>query len=146
MDGNELKSMLYSFISCMHQVKKKIIIPVIEQNKHNLQGLHFHILSILSKQGEMTYGELGSQLYLSKPHLTLVINELVEKDLLKRNNSKEDRRKIFLIMTSKGKKIFKEHKKQIQKKFSDHIKILTENDLDKLSKSLRNLEEILTKL
>lgn len=80
-----------------------------QQNADSL-GLTLQQLGILNtiySSPLITLKDLTEKLFIPKSTASVSVDELVGLDLVKRNISREDRRKINLILTDKGKEISK---------------------------------------
>ena len=60
------------------------------------------ILYELRQHGLLSQNQLGENTYKDAPTVTRIIDLLAKKGLVKRKMSKEDRRKYFIDLTSKG--------------------------------------------
>jgi len=55
-----------------------------------------HAMRIVRESGELTMSELAEQMAVSPPSASAMVDRLVEKDLLSREHSTEDRRKVVV--------------------------------------------------
>ena len=61
-----------------------------------------NVISSFGKKSEITSSELADNLDISNSRITRIIDGLIEKKLVKRNYSSEDRRIINLTLSEKG--------------------------------------------
>jgi len=71
------------------------------QNDDNSIGKVLRILS--NSEGEVHPTDLCQKLEVTTPRITVILNEMEDKGLVERQISKEDRRKILIVLTEKGK-------------------------------------------
>ncbi|GAI82252.1 unnamed protein product [marine sediment metagenome] len=100
-----------------------------------LTGKQMHYLEVISNLDNPNLSELATELNLSKPSITAIIDKFEEKGFIRKVKSDEDRRVSHIHMAEKGKEIEKVHSK-IHMRISDMFTSkLSEGD----SKSLINL-------
>ena len=75
-------------------------------------------LLFLYDRGETTMTSLHEAIGLEKGSLTAVIDQLIEKDLVKRKSDQADRRKVLIALSDKG----RENADILRMEIADHIK------------------------
>ncbi|HXA28965.1 MAG TPA: MarR family transcriptional regulator [Candidatus Angelobacter sp.] len=63
-----------------------------------------HVLATLHEQGDMTVGALAEALSISAPSASAVVDRLVERDLVRRERSADDRRIVRLSLSDAGRR------------------------------------------
>jgi MarR family 2-MHQ and catechol resistance regulon transcriptional repressor len=116
-------------------------------SKHLYAGLEetgidntdFRILEALLNKGPLPVNTIGPKVYLTPGSISVAVDRLVERGLVSRVESPEDRRVRVVSLAPKGKKlitpVFRKHAAEIRKVFADAS-----------PKELRNLEIILKKI
>jgi len=116
-------------------------------NKHTVDDIRtygltqpqFSVLESLGHLGEMTLGELSKKQLVSCGNTTVVVDNLEREDLVERRHCKNDRRAVYVHLTPKGKRMFKEifqqHARYVQKLAS----VLTQEEQEQLSRLLKKL-------
>ena len=79
----------------------------------------FSVLEALLHLGSMCQGELSRKLLRSTGNMTLVIDNLEKRGLVRRERSSEDRRMITIVLTPTG-------KERIEQVFPQHASIITD--------------------
>lgn len=96
----------------------------------------FSIIEALGNLGSMKIGELNSNMIFNGGNMTLVLDQLEKKGVIKRTNSKTDRRAIIIELTDAGHDLFNSiypiHVESIEKLMSR----LSEQDQIELGKIL----------
>jgi DNA-binding MarR family transcriptional regulator len=87
-----------------------------------LTSAQFNILNLLGhRRGRMDQAELVDLLLVGKSSISIVLNRMVRDDLIKREEHPKDRRQVVLILTSKGRdlwrKISTRYEKGVQEVF-----------------------------
>ena len=73
-----------------------------KQKKLKLNKLDFRILNILKENEYISANEIAKSLDLSRPRITVSINELSNKGFIEINKEKNDKRKYNINITNKG--------------------------------------------
>ena len=100
-----------------------------------LTGKQMHYLEVISNLNNPNLSELATELNLSKPSITAIIDKFEEKGFIRKAKSDEDRRVSHIHMAQKGKEIEKVHSKIHMRISNMFTSKLTEGEL----KSLINL-------
>ena len=95
----------------------------------------------LAQRGESTMKNIAKRLNLSAGATSVAVNTLVNKGYLRRENSREDRRKIFIFITEKAQKAENKHREFHADMIHSIATRLNDEELATLSKSLISLEE-----
>ena len=107
---------------------------------------HFLILILLENKGTLHVAEICRELQISKAQMTHLIDKLVKLNFVKREPSSNDRRAINISISLRGRAGLEKKKKRFLNAIKEEISVLTIEDLNHLSNSLRKLKEILSKL
>ncbi|MBU5672145.1 MarR family winged helix-turn-helix transcriptional regulator [Paenibacillus brevis] len=133
----ELPTLLQMLIKQMVQLKHE------EMKKHDFSDVNYALLQYIINIGEfdnLTYGDLAEKMNISKPAVTASANKLIEKGLVIKKQSIDDRRLYYLSLTEKGQEVFKISKIANQKLEERIKKKLSEDEVEQL---IRLLTEIL---
>jgi DNA-binding MarR family transcriptional regulator/N-acetylglutamate synthase-like GNAT family acetyltransferase len=91
---------------------------------------HMPIFKLLNEQNDLTIGMVSKILNVTQPAITQYVNSLVKKQLLRVKMSKKDKRKKNIIVTSKGKSLYKTLQ-PLWKLFETELKVLSQNSDNK---------------
>lgn len=125
---------------------KKIFGPT-GQGKTGMQAAQYRMLGVLMREGTpLSMSELGKRLYISKPYMTVLVDQLIEDGHVQRIPDTRDRRVINITITAEGRR----HLKQAASRYKDNIKnILSDldrKDLEDLCQSLEKLRNIISRI
>ena len=99
----------------------------------------FGVLEALYHLGPMSQSEIGQKILRSSGNMTMVIDNLEKRQLVKRERSQADRRFFIVHLTDKGKKligkIFPSHAAEITREF-DVLTASEQRTLGRLCKKL----------
>jgi DNA-binding MarR family transcriptional regulator len=106
---------------------------------YELTEPQFAVLECLGHIGTMNLTALSRKLRASGGNLTCIIDNLEENGLVYRVHSKEDRRVIFIRLTSKGKRLFTETFTPTAEFIASVVSVLNRREQQALSDLLRKL-------
>lgn len=127
-------------------IQKKLVKTTLAGVDASITPHHFEIIRLLEEEGPLHIAKIGERLHIAKAQMTQLIDKLVELGLVERQNDKNDRRVVNVIISTKGKSILEKHKKRVMVAMRDTMSNLTDKELSDLSKSLEKLQDILSKL
>jgi DNA-binding MarR family transcriptional regulator len=101
------------------------------------------VLGVLIQHGPLPISDVGKRLYISKPYMTRLVDDLIAEELVERLPDAADRRIIRIQVTEKGRQRLRE----IGNFFRDDIQVLlsdlSDGDMLILDESLANLKRII---
>ncbi len=108
MSKNEISyhqaiDMMEEFRLIMKRIHKKSDTPY---RKPEFQAMLF-----LSSREKITMQELGEELCVTKPRVTALVSELLEKDFVVQSTDEKDKRKKYLSLSEKGVECIESHRK-----------------------------------
>src|SRR5690349_23775261 len=90
--------------------------------RHELTQTEFAILEVLYHKGRLLLGEVQKKILVTSGGITYLVDRLVEKGLVKREQCSEDRRARYAVLTPGGqsliRKIFPAHAARIEQAMS----------------------------
>lgn len=103
-------------------------------------------LMIIGNRRKITSSELGATLYMKKGSVTSLVDGLIEKELVIRENDKQDRRKIWLRLSEKGIAYRAEKYPLLQQELYKVLEVLPKEDLDDFFQGVEKVINVLLKL
>jgi DNA-binding MarR family transcriptional regulator len=112
-----------------------------------MQAAQYRTLGILIREGTpLPMSELGKRLYISKPYMTMLVDQLIRDGHVQRIPDTRDRRVINIAITTEGRR----HLKQAASRYKENVKnILSDlerQDLEDLCQSLEKLKNIISRI
>ena len=101
--------MMEEFRLIMKRIHKKNNAPI---RKPEFQAMLF-----LSCKEKITMQELGEELHVTKPRVTALVGELLEKDFVVQSIDEKDKRKKYLSLCEKGIECIELHRKAYEEWF-----------------------------
>ncbi len=81
----------------------------IVQRRFKVSAVEIDILKLLEAEGDKKMKDIGERVQVKLSNLTNIVDRLESQKLVKRVNSKHDRRSIFVHITTKGKKLLSDY-------------------------------------
>ncbi len=133
---SETFDLIYSINKKVRDWHRKVI------QEYNLTIPQYCVLTKLGTLGGLTFKELAEKCHISPPTMTGVIDTMESKDkkLVLRKAHPQDRRSLLVILTDKGKELYKLLPKQ-NYIFKDCIKTISTEDIKQMNALLRKLLE-----
>lgn len=101
------------------------------------------VISMLEKYGEQKVGELSLKMRLSDSTVSGILDRLEQKDIIKRERAKNDRRVVKISLTGKSQKFCKDFRQKKEKYFTQLLKKLSEQEIKDIIKGLEILNRVL---
>ena len=108
----------------------------IVQKRFKVSSVEIDILKLLDSEGDKKMKDIGERVRVKLSNLTNIIDRLESQRLVKRVNSKEDRRSILVTITKKGKRMLDEYNSQIRSLAEKISEIAQEDNLPTLVETL----------
>ncbi len=127
-------------------IRHRLMATLLADTDVDIKLLHFEIMRVLKEDGTLHPAAIGERLVIAKAQMTHLIDKLVELGFVKREMDSTDRRTLNITLTEKGRKVLDEQETLVLNAVRDNMTSLSDNELETLSGSLRNLRDVLFKL
>ena len=127
----------------IHPLVYKNILKPIRKNTSITPG-GMYVLGSLKRNGILSMSDIGKCLSMPKPHVTVIVDRLIEEEFVERQNDPKDRRIINIILTENGRSFFEEIKESISENLKEKLRMLSEEDQEIMSFFSTKMKEILT--
>lgn len=112
-----------------------------------MQAAQFRTLGILMREDTtLPMSELGKRLYMSKPYMTILVDQLIQDGHVQRIPDTRDRRVINIAITPEGKRHLKQAASRYKGTIKNMLSELDSQDLEDLCQSLEKLRTIISKI
>lgn len=118
-----------------------------QQNQIKANSVGFQALILLNQPGRSapTMSELAARLEITKQQLTKLVNDLEEKDLVRREHDSRNRRQVYLYITPTGAAIVSQLKEAMLSCTVAGLSGFSEQELKELDNCLTRLSGLLSK-
>ncbi|MCK4260403.1 MAG: MarR family transcriptional regulator [Halanaerobiales bacterium] len=140
-------ALMVKMLETFHLLHRNILHDFKSQvSNDNLNKTQQRVLMHLYVNGKNTMGTICKITELQQGSMTSVIDSLVELGYVERNRGENDRRKLYITLTSDGLIKAEEIKEQMSLYLKEKFKSLSIEDVELFSKILDQLKEINLKL
>lgn len=101
------------------------------------------LLQTIRAKGEVTIGELANEVSLSQATVTSILDRLEKRELVFRERSKEDKRKVHAYLTEQAAEILKEAPIPLQEHFTRQFGDLQEWEQTMIISSLQRVAQMM---
>jgi len=101
------------------------------------------VISILEKHGEQKVSELSFKMGLSNSTVSGILDRLEQKDIIKRERTKNDRRVVKISLTGKSQDFCNDFRRKKEEYFTQLLKKLSEQEIRDIIKGLEILNRAL---
>jgi len=101
------------------------------------------VLQTIRNKGEVTIGELANEISLSQATVTTILDRLEKRELVYRERSKEDKRKVHAYLTEQANNTLKEAPIPLQEHFARQFSDLQEWEQTMIISSLQRVAQMM---
>ena len=101
------------------------------------------LLQTIRDKGEVTIGELANEISLSQATVTTILDRLEKRELVYRERSKEDKRKVHAYLTDRAGEILKEAPIPLQEHFTREFGDLQKWEQTMIISSLQRVAQMM---
>ncbi|MDX2350370.1 MAG: MarR family transcriptional regulator [Porticoccus sp.] len=101
------------------------------------------LLQTIRDKGQVTIGEIANEMSLSQATVTSILDRLEKRDLVYRERSKEDKRKVHAYLTDQAIEILKEAPIPLQEHFTQQFIDLQEWEQTMIISSLQRIAQMM---
>jgi len=130
-----------NLISIHPLLYKSISRPLKHQSSITPGGMF--VLGSLKRNGTQSMSDIGKCLSMPKPHITVIVDKLIEEGYVERQSDPKDRRVVNILLTEKGLKDFEEIKLAISENLKVKLSTLNDEEQETLAIASQHVREIL---
>ena len=113
-----------------------------EAKKHDWSLSHFEVIQYIAEQGNPSMKDIASQLHITPPSASTLVDTLVSKNLVLRSQTPDDRRAIHVILAPTAHKLLVSIYKKKSSIFNSMLSNLNEGDKKELARILTKCTSI----
>ncbi|MEI7027530.1 MarR family winged helix-turn-helix transcriptional regulator [Paenibacillus sp. y28] len=130
MDQTALFQKLVAFTSAVYQVKCDLTKGV---KSDEITPLQYSILEYIAVSQPVTPSQISDCMHVSMPNTSRELKKLTAKNLCGRFTAADDRRKQYIRLSPEGQALMNESFQQIEARFRQRIKDMSEEELAEIS-------------
>lgn len=127
----------------MHTIMHDFPFQELQSELNKTQARAIHIISFYEKT---TMGKVCSRMNMEKGSFTTVVDGLIEKGFVQRERDKNDRRKVNVTLTEKGKEQVVLFERKIEEHIRDKLSVLTTEEKQIFYRAVDDLARLVQKL
>jgi len=127
----------------LHQ---KFFMAILEEVGTDLAPHHLMIMKMLQESDELHISEIAKMVAIAKPQMTHSINKLLGLGMVERQANIDDRRRINIRLTPKGREMIERMDEIMKDRLNVMLSTLRDEDLDKLAESFEFIAGTFSKL
>jgi DNA-binding MarR family transcriptional regulator len=133
-----------NLISIHPLLYKSISKPLKHQSSITPGGMF--VLGSLKRNGTQSMSDIGKCLSMPKPHVTVIVDKLIEEGWVERQSDPSDRRIVNILLTGKGFEVFESIKLEISENLKIKLSKLSEVEQEILADASQKVREILVSI
>ncbi|GAB4426637.1 MAG: hypothetical protein OHK0039_44710 [Bacteroidia bacterium] len=114
----------------------------IVQQRFKVSAVEIDILKLLDAEGDQKMKDIGQRVDVKLSNLTNIVDRLEDHKLVKRVNSKTDRRSIFVHITTKGKKLLTDYAEFLRELSTRMRQVMEDKDFGILVDGLEKIANV----
>lgn len=130
-----------NLISIHPLLYKSISKPLRHQTSITPGGMF--VLGSLKRYGILSMSDIGKCLSMPKPHITVIVDRLIEEGYVERLSDTKDRRIVNILLTEKGLKDFEDIKQAVSENLKIKLSTLNDEEQEILATASQQVKEIL---
>ncbi|MDQ0176954.1 MarR family winged helix-turn-helix transcriptional regulator [Bacillus chungangensis] len=142
MDEKKIKLLIKRYEDVYLFATKRISTMISEYVLEDMSIEQYALLRKLFFSKSLRSSELADIFYVNKSAITVKVEKLVKRGLVKRNRDPNDRRNVYLSLTEEGVKLYEQLERKIEQFVGNYLSDLTHEELE----SFLDLYEKITKI
>jgi DNA-binding MarR family transcriptional regulator len=146
LEKSEFERMVDDLLIYYPLFYRKIKMSVDHETSQSKSTGYYQILGTLKVHGTMSISEIGRVLCISKPNMTIFIDNLVKNEHVVRSPHETDRRITNIDITPQGIHFLMESRKVVEKVIKNNISHLSSEEYKALNNSLETIKSLVFKI
>jgi len=146
MDNSAIDRIIENIFHVFPLVYKKLLKVDFESVQKGMSYLHFHIIRVLATTGALPISEIGKRLFIPRPQMTHLIDQLIDSHMVVRLPDALDRRIVKIELTDTGKAILQKCVGLLRDNIRSKLSYLDDKELRELSVLLSKLDAVTSRL
>ena len=143
MNNKDLKNLLIDIpTKICRNLNNEFVKSIIKNLKVDFSHQHFAILKLLEGKKQLFITEFVDALGITKPQMTALIEKLIQLDYAYRTTDNNDRRKIYISATEKGKLVTAKINNAVDNHIDTFLHGLSQKELETLEGGLIILQKL----
>ena len=141
MTKSKIDSIADNLMSIHPLLFKSISRPLRHQTSITPGGMY--VLGSLKRNGTQSMSDIGKCLSMPKPHVTVIVDKLIDEGYVERQSDPKDRRIVNILLTEKGSDDFERIKLVVSENLKAKLSELTDEQQQILITASQQVKDIL---
>lgn len=143
MEDYVIQELINRYVAVSFTVNKKAESLLKEQISNDLTNDQHYLLRYIHGARKCTSSELAEVFDVNKSAITAIINRMAERNLIDRTRDEDDRRVVYLTLTSEGNQLFEKTEDKVRCLVQSIITKFEEKEIQDFIKTYEKLADIL---
>jgi len=112
------------------------------QKKFSVSSVEIDILRLLQQEGDKKMKDIGEKVKVKLSNLTNIVDRLESQKLVKRVNSKSDRRSIYVHISAKGEKLLESYAEYLRDLSTRMKQVIQDDQFGTLVEGLEKISKV----
>lgn len=146
-NSNQVFELLVRVLPVIHKkIHRDVFKATIEQSGIDMAPHHLMILKMLRDNSYLSMSEIAEDIAISQSQMTHSIDKLIKLGMVKRYTPAQDRRKINIRLTVKGREYLEKLDPVMKSRLESKLSELSDIDMARLATSLADVADIFNRL
>ncbi|MCQ4087132.1 MarR family winged helix-turn-helix transcriptional regulator [Saccharibacillus sp. JS10] len=138
----DTKKLIDRFLDSWLSIEREMGSVVRRQMPLDLTNDQYYLLQHIMQHGPRTSSELADTFKVVKSSITAIVTRLVDRGLIERTRSEEDRRTVYLSLTESGQQIAQQVEQRISEAVGGYLSHFEEQEISMVMSAFERLAEL----
>ncbi|MCI1858365.1 MAG: MarR family transcriptional regulator [Sporolactobacillus sp.] len=130
------------YIELDYNIHKKGKMLITSELLDQLTYEQFYALRYIYNKKRVTSGDVARVLFVNKSTISILIRRMENKGLIFRKQPETDRRKIYLLLSDKGKQLYEDCHQKINALVKEIMQVFSETDIERLLSLNQKIDQL----
>ncbi|MDO3410758.1 MarR family transcriptional regulator [Saccharibacillus sp. CPCC 101409] len=138
----DAKRLINRFLESWLAIEREMGTVVRRQMQEDLTNDQYYLLQKIMQSGPCTSSELAETFKVVKSSITAIVTRLVDRGLIERTRSEEDRREVYLSLTERGHRIAEQVEQRISESVGSYLSHFEEKEIEMVMSAFERLARL----
>ena len=138
----DAKRLINRFLDSWLAIEREMGSVVRRQMQEDLTNDQYYVLQTIMQRGPCTSSELAETFKVVKSSITAIVTRLVDRGLIERTRSEEDRREVYLSLTERGRRIAEQVEQRISESVGSYLSHFEEKEIEMVMSAFERLARL----
>ncbi|GGN90761.1 MarR family winged helix-turn-helix transcriptional regulator [Saccharibacillus kuerlensis] len=124
------KQLIDRFLGSWIAIEREFGALVRSQMQEDMTSDQYYLLQTIIQRGPCTSSELAEAFKVVKSSITAIVTRLVDRGLIERTRSEQDRREVYLTLTERGRDMAVQAEQRITESFAKYLEHFEEKEVE----------------